>query len=788
MTRLRILSVFALCLCILALVPFAIYESRNIRSFVSTNENAQAVSEIVEDYSAFKQAFNRALDQPNPAAIQLVQEKLAELELSLQMGFTGLYAGDVSAKYIKTLNDMRHEVNLIHAAVFAPDFLADGTHPALSQSFLQALQSMGGLDLIILNMHAHFPEKTALLDVGSHHTLVFFVELGVACIFLVLLGFMLRFVWLRFGHMHALHVSNIEAARDIQTLRKAMMSSQDGIILLNHDSHVTFINAAAKSMLHIGSEVLQSSDIVVWHDIFDAQTRDIIHAKIEPLLGHKGQWSGSLEGQTAGGQTFDVSLSMARVPDTGFFVLLRDNQVQKRQEQAVDDLRLQYYQAQKMEAVGRMAGGIAHDFNNILAAISGYAQFLLHDLPRSSDTRQFADKILTASHQAQNLVEQLLSFSRRGDSRRISVDMLALLHDVASMVRASAPSMLHIDVAINSTISVLQVHGQATHILQVLMNICLNAIDAMDDHGDLRIACDMVDMSDVFPSSHAVNTGEDIPDVTPLYFKQTGADSAVLSIGCYNPTQQYCRVRIVDTGAGIQPAIMQQIFEPFFTTKGQDKGTGLGLASAHGIVLSHQGLIQVQSKVGAGTTFDLYFPILNGDLPQANTHNNVNDTENAEEASEIVSSGEDDWPIDLPDAKQAAHTRTRVLVVDDQRDVRAMLCLMLERSGYVVFDCISATEALSLLRDNADMVDVILTDYAMPDMTGIAFAVAVQGLIPHVPIILVSGYQSEEMGAENLTNLHIAALIHKPVQAGTLHSVIRGVLARQAAGTGASVF
>lgn len=414
--------------------------------------------------------------------------------------------------------------------------------------------------------------------------------------------------------------------------------------------------------------------------------------------------------------------------------LLKDqlSTIQQAEEEK-SALQEQLYQAQKLEAVGRLAGGIAHDFNNILAAMNGYAEFLTDDLEADTLQHGFANNILQAGLEAKELVDKMLAFSRHGSDEIFNMNLRTPIEETLSMLKASLPTMVSLNVDISD--SDIGIQGSSTQITQALMNLCVNAKDAMETgHGELHLSLKIVkpeeyediQILDVLPSE------KELPLVT---IEDKGDNRTCLTLGALAQGHDYACLKVRDTGSGMSRPIMEQIFEPFFTTKPVDQGTGLGLAMVHGMMASHRGAVVINSVIGEGTSFELLFPTIY-----------VEETKNAVE-----------------NVKNTSDINGSVLLVEDQASVRDMMMTMLERLGFEAESCDDGQEALAVIRENPDYFDVVLTDQNMPNMTGLELIEAISPEFPDVQFVLLSGYSKEKMHEIMQGNTSIKEILKKPV-------------------------
>jgi PAS domain S-box-containing protein len=378
-------------------------------------------------------------------------------------------------------------------------------------------------------------------------------------------------------------------------------------------------------------------------------------------------------------------------------------------------------QAQKMEAIGTLAGGIAHDFNNILAAIIGFAELAKIGAQSNVEITEAITEVLKASFRARDLVRQILTFSRQTETEFGPIRIKLIVKEALKLLRASLPSTIQVRQDLASEGLVL---GDPTQIHQVVMNLCTNAYQAMQEMGGaLEVSL-----------SETLITASPSPDLKVL------------------PQGTCLRLRVRDSGPGIDPAIIHRIFDPYFSTKEKGKGTGLGLAVVHGIVKSHRGAIQVSSRLGEGATFDVYFPM-------------VQATAAAAAAPEEAMVG----------------GRERILFVDDEPSIQFLGKQMLGSLGYEVTTCDTAIAALELFRSDPSAFDLVITDMTMPLLTGDRMAIEMMRLRPDLPVIICTGF-NELLSKESVRQIGIRALLMKPFLKNEAATVIRQVLDQANAG------
>lgn len=378
-------------------------------------------------------------------------------------------------------------------------------------------------------------------------------------------------------------------------------------------------------------------------------------------------------------------------------------------------LQKQLIQAHKMEAIGQLAGGIAHDFNNVLSSIIGFAQLALGEVEKNTEIEDDLQEVLTAGNRAKELVQQILAFARKTEEETRPLQPSIIIKEVLKFIRSSIPSSIEIRQDINSEAFIM---GNPTPIHQILMNLCTNAAQAMEDQGGL-LELSIKDVSfKTAPQKENVN----------------------LKPG------DYIQIKVSDTGTGIPDEIIDSIFEPYFTTKGLGEGTGMGLSVVHGIVETYGGKITVDSALGQGSTFTIYFPIT-----QKHQLEGVYRFE------------------DLPTGSE------KILFVDDEVPIAKMGKRTLEQLGYSVETSTNSLDALELFRSQPDDFDLVITDMTMPDKTGDVLASEIMSIKPDIPVILCTGF-SRKISDESATKIGIKEIVIKPFLKTNLATTIRKVL------------
>ena len=394
-----------------------------------------------------------------------------------------------------------------------------------------------------------------------------------------------------------------------------------------------------------------------------------------------------------------------------------DVSAQRQAQLDKEHLEAQLRQSQKMEAIGTLAGGIAHDFNNILGAIVGYGELAHQQSSEGTPLRRYLDNVMHAAGRARALVDRILGFSRSGLGERVPVNVQSVIEETLELLQASLPDGISVESRLEAGNAA--VIGDATHLHQVAMNLFTNALHAMQQGGVLRVVLERVGLKErLSPARGTLTPGP------------------------------YVRLIVSDTGSGIPSAVLERMFDPFFTTKGVGEGTGLGLSLVHGIVTDLGGAIDVTTRASEGTSFEIWLPI----------------------------AGE----ISKPAAAAAVHelpsgNGETVMIVDDEPTLVALVEEMLAELGYEPVGFDSSAAALTAFRADPGRFDLVLTDEAMPDLTGTELARHFRHCQPDVPIILVSGHGGTQL-AKAAAAIGVNELLCKPLQRHELAESVARVL------------
>ena len=429
-----------------------------------------------------------------------------------------------------------------------------------------------------------------------------------------------------------------------------------------------------------------------------------------------------------------VETIVTALPTGGFVKTYEDITERVRSEAERAQLTEKYHAAQKTQALGTLAGGIAHDFNNIIGSILGNTSLLMIDTPKEDPGYERLRQIIESGTRARDLVRQILTYSRNAESERKPLELGAVVKDSLTIVNPLMPSNVSLQV---EQMDECLVSGDATQIHQVLLNLCLNAAQAIGSkEGQIKVSIQSV-------QARGAEGREAALPKSSWPQNPVRGQSGTLADG------RYARVTVRDTGLGIDEETMPRIFEPFFTTKEVGEGTGLGLAAVQGIVRNHEGVIAIESVPGVGTSFSIYLPLIDGTaLPSREQK---------------------------PTTMSGVAGKEKILLVDDDRALLAVTKDILIRLGYSVDAFAEPLLALAAFREKPGDWDLVITDRAMPRVPGEALAKEMKKLRPNLPILMLSGFISAEEDV-SLRKAGINSVISKPVLPDEIGAAVRSVI------------
>lgn len=511
-------------------------------------------------------------------------------------------------------------------------------------------------------------------------------------------------------------------------LEKIYQTLSDGIIITDDTGYIQEVNPTFEKMLGYTSDELVTKHISELYpfDRRDNEYRMRIADWVDGLFIN-GTASGlEMLWQKKNGSLCYIEANASLLVNEhgdmyGTVSCVRDITRRKEIENEKETLEMRLRQVQKMEAIGTLAGGIAHDFNNILSAVMGYTELSLDDVPEGSRPYQTMQEVLIAARRARDLVDQILAFSRHSEHDNKPMNLVPIIKETVRFLKATLPATIKINMVCEVETDL--VYSDPTKIHQVIMNLATNAAYAMREKGgELQVT-----LHDKFIGKDQINKYDGLSPGTFL----------IMSVS--------------DTGTGMMPEVMSRIFNPFFTTKPPGEGSGMGLSVVHGIVKSCKGDIRFESKLGAGSVFSVYLPRAS-DLP---------DDKGMRQSGGVPSGTE------------------TILLVDDEVTVANMLDEMLGRLGYTVTVVHSSVEALDVFMRFPDKFDLVITDYTMPDMTGIHLAEKIKKVRRDMPVILCTGFSDDLSSLSGGGQTGISSLLKKPVTKSGLAIMVRQLLDRE---------
>jgi two-component system, cell cycle sensor histidine kinase and response regulator CckA len=487
----------------------------------------------------------------------------------------------------------------------------------------------------------------------------------------------------------------------------------DAIITIDEHGTIESVNPATERMFGYAADELLGHNVrVLMPEPYRREHDDYLERYRRTGERHLIGTQRELAALRKDGTVFPVHLSVGEIALEGrqvFTGIVHDLTVRK-------DLERQLFQSQKMEAIGVLAGGVAHDFNNLLTVIMGYADLLIATIPLEGTTGEALTMIKKTGERAAALTRQLLIFSRKQVLEPVVLDLNTIVRELSKMLRRMIGDDIELVTRLAPDLG--RAKADPSQVEQVLLNLAVNARDAMPRGGSLTIETANADLDEAFTRPH--------PDLPP---------------------GPYVRLTMRDTGVGMDEATKARIFEPFFTTKELGKGTGLGLATVYGIVKQSGGHVAVESAPARGATFHVYLPRL--------------------EAAAAVAQA--------PPAFQVAGGTETLLLVEDQDDVRRLARMILEASGFRVLEAINGEDAVATYQRHAGAIDLLVTDVMMPRMNGPELAAALQAVQPGLRVLFVSGFASDAIVRRDVLERGLAFL-QKPFTPTTLVRKVREVL------------
>jgi PAS domain S-box-containing protein len=518
-----------------------------------------------------------------------------------------------------------------------------------------------------------------------------------------------------------------ELARERRLLDSILNSLNDGIVAVDRSGKCLLFNPRAQEILGHGPKDIDPETWARDYGVFDATHHKPLAPRDNPLLrALAGEVSPEAEVFVRNSVVAGSTVAMTGAPlvggynnVTGSVAVLRDVTRQR-------ELEVRLSQAQKMDAIGHLAGGVAHDFNNLLVVIQSYTELVRAELPQDDTKRDDLDEVLAASRRASALTKQLLAFSRKEAVQPTTLHLNDVVSGIEKMLRRIIGEDIELVTELSPALGLIR--ADAGQLDQVILNLSINARDAMPQGGQLTIETQNVSLDREYAQVHA--------DATP---------------------GEFVMLAVTDAGVGMDAATQRRIFEPFFTTKEVGKGTGLGLSTVYGIVQQSGGQIRVHSEVGRGTAFKIYFPRLDVESPSVSPR--------------------------VPDERAGVGTGSgTILVVEDDAAVRQVAVRILRTQGYTVLEARRPSEARVVCEDHGASVELLLTDVIMPECTGPQLARELTERYPNMRVLYMSGYPGG--AAKRAGSLERGVpFVEKPFAPAALVESVRAALAAPVAGT-----
>jgi PAS domain S-box-containing protein len=510
-------------------------------------------------------------------------------------------------------------------------------------------------------------------------------------------------------------VTDFDAAMSQLRLQEsALNAAANGIVITDRNGIALWANPACERLTGYRVEEIVNSSLRI---LKSDQQQEQSYSNLWQTIMSGQVWQGELLNRRKDGTTYHEEMTITPLKDeqgnvTNFVAIKQDISSRKQVE-------MQYLRAQRMEGIGLLASGIAHDLNNVLAPVLLSIE-LLQAMHPDADTQDILHTVEQSARRGADIVRQVLTFARGVKGERIPLQSKHLVKDIMRVAKETFPKNIEVHIRMDTEVS--NVEGDPTQIHQVLLNLAVNARDAMPDGGRLTL------------SAHNHSLAEAMPAVNGTI-----------------PPGDYVVLGVKDTGIGIEQENLSRLFEPFFTTKAANKGTGLGLPTALGIVKSHSGFFRVVTEPGKGAEFLVYLPVCNRDESR---------------------------PASPPHSAPRGNGET-ILVVDDELGIRSLASEILSRHGYRVLIASDGTDAMALVAQHRSKVELVLTDVMMPHMDGVALTRSLRKLAPHTRVLAFSGLSGGASLAakiEELRSLGVPPVLSKPLTAPELLNAVHDLL------------
>jgi two-component system, cell cycle sensor histidine kinase and response regulator CckA len=498
---------------------------------------------------------------------------------------------------------------------------------------------------------------------------------------------------------------------ELARLATATEQAAEAIVMIDLEGQIEYVNPAFERITGYRRDEAIGKK---WNELISKEYDESFYDELWRVLREGQVWTGRMRSCRKDESVYEEECSISPIRDQNGVIV--SYVAVKRDVTQEAELENRLRQSQKLEAVGLLAAGIAHDFNNLLAGIKGFAELLTLDEEAGPKVSDYAQEILKAASRAADLTGQLLAFARKGRFLSILVNVNEVIDEVVAILERSIDR--RIEIKQNYHTERPFISGDPSQIQSAILNLAINARDAMPEGGRLTFQTENVHLDETYCQLHSLDLG----------------------------AGDYLAVSLTDTGIGMDEAVMAHIFDPFFTTKAQGQGTGLGLSGVYGCLRNHHGSVEVTSQLGGGSTFRLLFPVT------------------AEQQKQAV-----------PSERRLQLTgEERLLLVEDEEVVRNLAIKILTNAGYRVTACADGPEAVALYRDGASEFDLILLDMMMPNMHGKDVFAAMKQINPHVCVLLMSGYSDSNV--QEVLDQGIKGFIPKPFRSKQLLQKIREAL------------
>ncbi len=505
----------------------------------------------------------------------------------------------------------------------------------------------------------------------------------------------------------------------LRQLSRAVEQSASSIVITDLDGNIEYVNPKFSALTGYTLEEARGKNPRI---LKSGATAPEEYRRLWEIIRAGGEWKGEFHNKKKNGELYWESALISPIKDpngvvTHFLAVKED--ITERKE-----MELRIREMETMESLGTLAGGVAHDFNNILGIILGHVSLLEIRRNENSAFEQSVRSINSAIQRGAGLVRQILTFARKTEVHPESIDVNKAIQDLSRMIQETFPRVIEIVLDLGEGIPIISIDNTQLH--QALLNLCINARDSMMETRDGRV-----------PGGK-------------LTIRTTLVDGAVLaSREGADPSSQYVEISVADQGTGMSDATVQRIFEPFFTTKELGRGTGLGLSLVYGVVKTHSGFVDVDSRLGEGTAFRLYFPVSGAAVP----------------GEERAPEGE----------SPASGKGEGVLIVEDEETLLDLLESTFSENGYRVFLACDGMKGIAAYREHMKDISVVLTDFGLPKADGAALLKSLQSINPDVKVVVASGFFEPKVKSD-LVRRGVRALVSKPYGLAEVLSVVRKVI------------